>query len=185
MEPFIFYQQLLVGVAAVILHSAVCQAAPVVRREAVCPVSAPSAVNPQYLIPDWQIPGDCSFSVMETSTTHCLWCEQQTVTTVLSNATYCCPAFRYCTEENQQGIQCDGFWDTSEEFQKLADYQDAFQANLINISETTKYHFEEISALATVVTELPGILAKLNKTTETVSMLLNILDKINATSARQ
>ena len=183
MEPFISYQHLLVGVAAVILHSAVYQAAPVVRRQAVCPVSAPSAVNPQYPLPEWQIPGDCSFSVMETNNTLCLWCKQQTVTTVLSNATYCCPAFRYCTEENRQGLQCDGFWDTSNEFQRLADYQEEFQANLINIAETTKYHFEEISTLATVVTELPGILAELNKTTETVSMFLNILD--NATFARQ
>ena len=54
---------------------------------------------------------------------------------------------------------------------------------MINIAETTKYHFEEISTLATVVTELPGILAELNKTTETVSMFLDILD--NATFARQ
>ena len=172
------YLQLLVGIGAITLHARFCQASPIVRREAACRVNTPATVDHQGSMPNWQIPGDCAIFIMETQTTQCLWCKELSLTTVLSNATYCCSAYRDCPEENWQEIQCDGFWDTSKEFEKLAYDRQMFQANLMNIAETAKRHFDEITAIATVTTELPEILAELNKTTENVSMLVDILGTI-------
>lgn len=172
------YLQILAGVGAIILHASVYQASPIVRREAACRFNTPSAVHHQGAMPNWQIPGDCEIFVMETQTTWCLWCDQLSLTTVLSNATYCCPAYRNCAEENLQKIQCDGFWNTSKEFQKLANDRQMFQANLVDIAKTAKHHFDEITAIANVTTELPEVLAELNKTTENISMLLDILGSV-------
>ena len=175
METFALYLQVLTGI---ILHTSFCQASPIVRREAACHVNTPSAVDHPGSMPNWQIPGECAISIMETQTTHCLWCDELSFTTVLSNATYCCPAYRYCTEENQERIKCDGFWDTSIEFKTLADDQQTFQANLIDIAKDAKHHFDEITAIATVTTDLPQILAELNKTTENFSMILEVLGTV-------
>lgn len=180
MEPITLYRQLLAGIGAlIILHSIFCQASPIpVRREVACLVNAPSAIVPQDSMPNWQIPGDCLFSIMETQTTQYMWCDQP-VTTVLSSATYCCPAYRHCTEEYQERIQCNGFWDTSREFQKLADDLQMLQANLLNIGETAKQNVDEVPAIiATAITKLPGCLAELNKTVENISMSLDILDAV-------
>ena len=75
-------------------------------------------------------------------------------------------------------IQCNGFWDTSQEFQKFANDLQMFQANFMNIGETTKQKFAEISAIECFITELPGLLVKLNKTLENISMSLDVLDAV-------
>lgn len=177
MESVTAYRQLLAGIGAILLHSIFCQASPIaVRREVACLGDVPGAVVPRDSMPNWQNPGDCLFSTTETQTSQCLWCEHPVIT-VISNATFCCAAYRHCAEEDPQRIKCDGFVDASKEFQELAVDLQMFQTDLSNAHEITKLNLEEISAIASAITELPRLVAILNSTVENVWKSLDLLNE--------
>lgn len=180
MESVAAYRQLLAGLGVILLYSIFCQASPIaVRRDVACLDDVPSAVVPRDSMPNWQNPGDCLFSTMETQTSQCLLYCEHPVISVISNATYCCAAYRQCAEEDPQRIECDGFVDKSKEFQELALDLQMFQNDLSNAREITKLNLEEISAIASAITELPGLVAILNSTVENV---WKSLDQLNQTT---
>ena len=176
MESITVYRNLLAGIAAaVFLHTIFCQASPVVvRREVACFGEVPTAVIPRDSVPNWQNPGDCFFAVTETQTAQCLWCEHPVVT-VISNSTYCCAAYRHCAKEDPPMITCDGFVDTSKDYQELAVDLQVFQKNLSKTQEAAELNIEEVSAIVSALTELPALVAILNETVENVWMSLDNL----------
>ena len=72
-------------------------------------------------------------------------------------------------------ITCDGFVDTSKDYQELAVDLQVFQKNLSKTQEAAELNIEEVSAIVSALTELPALVAILNETVENVWMSLDNL----------